>query len=176
MTKTIKENFKSYIFPVILLFVGAYLKPEEHLTSITNFFSNSSNSFLQLFNHQFYLWEILLYLTILFIVFGAIRMFKNQYSKKEKKMRNAIKKYGNEHSVSINGTSDKYVFKFNAVIENEEYFLEKLRAYCNNCNTTPILMSKVYAGNFRCNCGKELDYNLQKDVKSRIITDLENNE
>jgi hypothetical protein len=91
-------------------------------------------------------------------------------------MLKAIKRVPNNFPVIINGTTDKYLFKFKVTVENEEYYFEKIVPYCQNCSTTPLRMTEKYFGGYRCNCGKEVDYQVIKDVKSRIITVLEENE
>lgn len=168
--------FKPYIFPILLLILGAYIKVGDNLKSIGDFFSNSTNSFIKFFSYQFYLWEVILYLVVIFILRRIYKLLFKSKSKKERKMLKAIKKVSENFPVTINGTPDKYLFKFKAVVNNEEYHIEKLTPYCMNCSDSPIRMTEKYPAGNRCNCGKEIDYRIKQDVESRIITVLEENE
>ena len=173
MKKFFDDIFKPYIFPIIILIAGAYLKTGDNLKSVTNFFLDSSNGFIKFFSNQFYLWEVILYAIIIFLFSKSYGLIFKSKSKKEKKMLKAIKKYPSNYNAEINGTSDNFVFKYSISVKNEEYKIENLRPYCSNCTEKPIRMSTFAYGDFKCNCGKEIDYRLCKDVKSRIITDLE---
>lgn len=97
-------------------------------------------------------------------------------SKKEKAMEKAIKKVPKDFPINIVGTAIKFVFKFEAKINGNEYEINNLKPYCLNCSPSALRMTKISYGEYRCNCGKEIDYNIYQDVESRIITVLENNE
>lgn len=56
--KNFSENiFRPYLFPIVLLLIGAYIKTGDNLQIVSIFFSNSSIGFVNFFNYQFYLWE-----------------------------------------------------------------------------------------------------------------------
>ena len=88
-------------------------------------------------------------------------------------MSRSINRHGGEHKAIINGTDDKYVFKYKANIRDEEYHIQNLTPYCCNCTNLPLRMTSVGFGDFKCNCEKEIGYQLCRDVESRIITNLE---
>ena len=166
MKKTNKEIFKSYTFPTILLILGVYLKT-EHLTYTINFFSDRSSSFLQLLNHQFYLWEILLYLTILFIVFAAIRMFKNKYSKK-KKIEDP--KFLNYLSDEFDSKTWKWNYTWNP--STQKYNVINLIPLCDKCNTATILDLEYYDKTATCPRCDYLMYIFKTpDIITAIIID-----
>ncbi|MEN2402597.1 hypothetical protein GKZ90_0022600 [Flavobacterium sp. MC2016-06] len=172
--KTFFEKiFKPYIFPIIILIIGAYLKTGENLNVITDYFLQSSNSFIKFFGRQFYLWEVIFYLIIIFIISKVYKLIFNSKSSMEKKMLKAIKKYPLRYNVTITGTTDEFVFKYSLLVENEKYRINDLRPYCSNCSEKSIRMATFSYGDFKCNCGKYIDYRLCQDIKSRIITDLE---
>lgn len=176
MKKFLDHVFKPYIFPIVILIIGVYLKTGENLKSVTSFFSNSTNSFIKFFSNQFYLWEVILYLLVVFLVLKTYRLIFKKKSKKERAMLHAIKKVPHDFPVTIIGTADKYIFKFDPIVEGDAYQIYNLRPYCLNCSPKPIRMTEVRFGDFRCNCGKEIDFSVCQDVKSRIITVLEENE
>lgn len=176
MKSFIDNIFKPYLFPLLLLIFGAYLKVGDNLKSVGEFFSNSTNSFIKFFSYQFYLWEVIFYLVVIFILRKIFKLIFQSKSKKERQMLKAIKKVPKDFPVKINGTTDEYVFKYKATVENEEYYFESIVPYCQNCSNSSIRMTKKYLGDYRCNCGKEVDYQVIQDVKSRIITVLEENE
>lgn len=173
MKQFFEKIFKPYIFPIIILIIGAYLKTGENLNSITAYFLKSSNGFIRFFSHQFYLWEVILYLIIIFTVSKFYKLIYKSKSSKEKKMLKAIKQYPTSYIAQIKGTSDEFIFKYSLSVENEKYQINDLRPYCSNCTDKSIRMSTFAYSDFKCNCGKEIDYRLCKDIKSRIITDLE---
>ena len=174
MKSFLEKVFKPYIFPLIILIIGAYLKAGENLKSVSSFFSNSSNSFFKFLSRQFFLWEVILYLIVVFLFIRFYKLIFKHKSKKEKRMQKAIKKIPHEHNVSIKQSTDKYLFKFEPKVINEKYFIDNFRPYCQNCSAVPLRMS-IYGGysEFRCNCGRIVGFNLCQDVKSRIITALE---
>ncbi|MBE7649090.1 hypothetical protein J2Q11_00130 [Tenacibaculum finnmarkense genomovar finnmarkense] len=171
----LKEIFKTYIFPIILLLIGAYIKAGENLKSITDYFSNSTSKLLNLLDYQFHLWQIIVFIVLFSILKVAIRKKSINETKREKKMKKSIKKIGDEHLVYINNSTDSFLFKFNAKVKNERYKILDLRPYCKN-NHELILMTELCYGEYKCNCGKEINHNLFKDVESGIITSLEKNE
>ncbi len=173
MKKFLDNVFKPYLFPLIILIIGAYLKAGENLSGVTNFFSESTNSFIKFFSRQFYVWEVILYFLLVFILIRAYRLVFKGKSKKEKSMIRATKRIPHEMKFHINGTNFKFLFKYDPKVIDEEYFIDNLRPYCMNCSPNPLRMTERGYGDFRCNCGKEVDYNLKRDVESRIITALE---
>jgi hypothetical protein len=175
MKKFLDNVFKPYLFPLIVLIIGAYLKAGKNLSGLTNFFSESSNSFIKFFSRQFYVWEVILYFLVVFILIRLYRLIFKRKSNKENKMIKATKRILHEMECHINGT-DKFLFKYDPKVIDEEYFIDNLRPYCMNCSPSPLRMTKRGYGDFRCNCGKKVDYRLKKDVESRIITALEENE
>jgi hypothetical protein len=68
MKPFLNNIFKPYIFPVLLLIFGAYIKLGDNLKTVGEFFLNSKNSFIKFFSYQFFLWEIILYLIVIFIL------------------------------------------------------------------------------------------------------------
>lgn len=176
MKNFIDNVFKPYIFPILLLIFGAYIKVGDNLKSVGEFFSNSTNSFIKFFSYQFYLWEVIFYLVVIFILRRLYKSIFQSRSKKERQMLKAIKRVSTDFPVTISGTPDKYLFKFKAIVKNEEFHIEKLIPYCTNCTEYAIRMTEKYPAGNRCNCGKEIDYRIKQDVESRIITVLEENE
>ncbi|MCR9172897.1 MAG: hypothetical protein NXI10_10410 [bacterium] len=176
MKNFIDNIFKPFIFPLILLILGALLNAGENLSSVTSFFAESSNKFLKFFDHQFYLWEIILYLSAILILSRVIRLIQGSRSSKEKLMLRTLERMPNEKPITINGTNYRFVFKYKARVSNEEYIIDKLHPYCHNCQELPVRMTSVGYGDFRCNCGKEINYDLCRDVESRIVSELEINE
>nr|WP_321230748.1 hypothetical protein [uncultured Psychroserpens sp.] len=173
MKKFLDKIFKPYIFPVIILIIGAYLKIADNLNAVTEYFLESSSNFIKFFSYQFYLWEVILYLIIIFLFSKIYKLVFKSKSKKEKLMLKAIKKYPLNYIATITGTSDKFSFKYSLSVENEVYKITDFRPYCPNCNDKPIRMSTYGYSDFKCNCGKMVDYRLCKDIKSHIVTDLE---
>jgi hypothetical protein len=176
MKKFFDNIFKPYLFPVILLVVGAYIKTAENLDFITKYFSDTSNKFLNFFNHQFYLWELIFYIAIMFFLLRLYRFFFKRQTRRHKLMLKAIKNIGTEKPINITGTTDKFLFKFKPIVEEETYVISELHPYCQNCSNHPIRMTEQGYGDFRCNCGKQIDYRLCRDVESRIISEIEINE
>lgn len=178
MKKFSDNVFKPYIFPIILLIIGAYLKIGDNFKGATEFFAEQSNSILKSFNYQFYVWEILIYLAsaylILFVV-QKIRKGKGE-TRETKRMRNVIKKSPNKMNVENKSTGDKYLFKFKASVEDEEYVLDKLQAYCLNCQDKPIVMdNNRYDGTITCQCNRQLEYEFSRNVRNQIKSELEAN-
>ena len=166
MKKTNKEIFKSYTFPTILLILGVYLKT-EHLTYTINFFSDRSSSFLQLLNHQFYLWEIILYLIILFIVFAAIRMFKNKYSKKKKIEAPKFLSY-----LSDEFDSKTWKWNYNLNPSTQKYNVINPIPLCDKCNTATILDLEFYDKTATCpRCDYRMRIFKTPDIIAAIIRD-----
>ena len=160
------EKFKSFTSKVIFLVLGVYLKT-EHITYIINFFLDRSSGFLQLLNHQFYLWEILLYLTILFIVFAAIRMFKNKYSKK-KKIEDP--KFLNYLSDEFDSKTWKWNYTWNP--STQKYNVINLIPLCDKCNTATILDLEYYDKTATCPRCDYLMYIFKTpDIITAIIID-----
>ncbi|RCW23126.1 hypothetical protein DFO77_1492 [Marinilabilia salmonicolor] len=126
MTNFFDNVFKPYIFPILLLIFGAYIKVGDNLKSIGEFFSNSTNSFINFFSYQFYLWEVILYLVVIFILRRIYKLLFKSNSKKERQMIKAIKRVPTNFPVTISGTPDEYLFKFKAIVNKEEYHIEKL--------------------------------------------------
>lgn len=177
MKKFFDEIFKPYLFPLIMLFIGAYVKAGENLKGITKFFSESTNSFLKIFSRQYYVWEVMLYFLIAVILIRLYRYFFNNKSKKERSMIRATKRIQHEIPIDINGTNDSFLFKFDPKVIGGQYFIDNLRPYCKNCHSKPIRMTeRPYSHSFRCNCGKEVSNDLVRNMKDRIITYLEENE
>lgn len=175
MKKFFDNIFKPYIFPIIILIIGAFIRTSENLKSITIFFKNSTSKFLNIFNTQFYLWEVILYLIIIFILQFIYKIIFNKHTKKERRMLKAIKNSPDFILIDVDGKS-KYKIKFKASVNNEEYEIVNMIAYCNNCREDFLRMTKEYFGDFSCNCGRKLEYKLLRDVESKIITDLEKND
>jgi hypothetical protein len=90
-------------------------------------------------------------------------------------MLRAIKRSPDTSFFDVDG-KHKYKIKFKATVKKEEYEIESMTAYCNNCSSDFIRMTKEYFGDFSCNCGRKLEYKLLRDIESRIITDIEKNE
>ena len=176
MKKFIDNVFKPYLFPMIILIIGAYLKAGENFSGVTKFFSESTNNFIKFFSRQFYVWEVILYFLVVFIIIRLYRFVFKRKSKKEKSMVKSIKRIPHEREFHINGTNNKFLFKFDPKVIDEEYSIDNLRPYCMNCSPIPLRMTEGGYGHFRCNCGKEVEYQLIRDVESRIITALEQNE
>ena len=161
-----KEKFKSLTSDVIFLVLGVYLKT-EHFTYIINFFSDRSSGFLQLLNHQFYLWEILLYLTILFIVFAAIRMFKNKYSKKKKIEDPKFLSY-----LSDEFDSKTWKWNYNWNPSTQTYRVINLIPLCDKCNTATILDLEFYDKTATCpRCDYRMRIFKTPDIIAAIIRD-----
>ena len=91
MKSFIDNIFKPYLFPLLLLIFGAYLKVGDNLKSVGEFFSNSTNSFIKFFSYQFYLWEVIFYLVVIFILRKIFKLIFQSKSKKERQMLKAIK-------------------------------------------------------------------------------------
>lgn len=176
MKKFLDNIFKPYLFPLIILIIGAYLKAGENLSGVTNFFYENTNYFIKFFSRQFYVWEVILYYLVVFILIRLYRFVFKIKSKKEKSMVKATKRIPHEMEFQIIGTNDKFLFKYDPKVIDEEYFIDNLRPYCLNCSPSSLRMTERGYGEFRCNCGKEVDYYLKRDVESRIITVLEQNE
>ncbi|MFY0604801.1 MAG: hypothetical protein JXQ93_12755 [Flavobacteriaceae bacterium] len=176
MKKFLDKIFKPYIFPIILLIAGAFLKTGENLKGVTSFFSDSTNKFIRFFSTELYLWEIILYLIVFFILVGLYKLTFKQKTSKERKMLRAIKRTPKEFPVQVNGSDRKFIFKFEPTIGSKGYYIKNLWPYCLNCTPKPLRMTEFGYGDFRCNCGEEIDFRLSEDVKSRIITVLEENE
>ena len=176
MKKFLDNVFKPYIFPFIILIIGVYLKAGENFSAVTKFFSESTNGFINFFSGQLYVWEIILYLSATFIFLKLYKYIFRRKSKKERKMHKALKRVNHEKEFHITNTTDKFLFKFDPKVIDEEYFIDNLRPYCMNCSQSSLRMTKRGYGDFRCNCGKEVDYQLKRDVESRIINELELNE
>lgn len=87
-------------------------------------------------------------------------------------MLKAIKKSFNFHN-AVFSTGDKFTIKFKLSVLDENYVFDKLIPYCTNCSSSPIMMSKYGYGDYICNCGKSLDYDHIKFIRSRILTDVE---
>ena len=169
--------FKPYLFPVIILFGGAYLKAGENLKTVTEFFSKSSNGFIKFFSSHLFLWEVLIYLLIAYLFIKVGKRIIKPKSKRERKMLRAIRRTPHEYQVTFNGSPDRYLFKFEPIVSDGDYFLDNFRPYCQNCNPSPVRMS-VNGGydEFRCNCGRIIGFTLCQDVRSRITTMIESNE
>lgn len=165
--------FKPYIFPILILIAGAFLRKGENLDSISKYFSKSTNSFLQFFSTQFYLWEVILYMTIIFVLTKVYNLIFKSKTSRERIMLRAIKKAPLTYDIDIRDTTDKFLFKYQLSIDDGEYSVDNLVPYCKNCSPRPVRMSTYSLGDFRCNCGKYVDYGLCKDVKSGIITHIE---
>jgi hypothetical protein len=175
--KRIFDNvFKPYLFPILILFGGAYLKAGENLKIVTDFFSKSSYGFINFFSSQLFLWEVVIYFFIAYLFIKLLKRFFASKSKREGKMLRAIKKSPHEYPISIIDSNDRFIFKFDPVITNNDYFLNNFRAYCHNCSSKGIRMSENGFDQFRCNCGKKVDFMLCQDVRSSVITMLESNE
>lgn len=91
-------------------------------------------------------------------------------------MLRAIKRTPKEFPVQVNGSDRKFIFKFEPTVGNKGYYIKNSWPYCLNCTPKPLRMTEFGYGDFRCNCGEEIDFKLSEDVKSRIITVLEENE
>ena len=175
MKKFFDNIFKPYIFPIIILILGAFIKTSQNLNDVTLFFKNSTSKFLNFFNSQFYLWEVIFYLIIIYIFRFLFKLIFRKHNKKERQMLKAIAKSPDFTLIDVDN-KHKYKIKFKAIVKNEEYEIENMVAYCNNCSGDFIRMTKKYFGDFTCNCGRTLTYKIQQDVESRIITDIEKNE
>lgn len=175
MKKKFNEYFKNYIFPILLLIIGAYIELAENFQSITNFFKESSSKFLKFFDISFYLWEIILYLIVFIVIKLIYNKIFNSQSKETKRKLNAIKKSPDFINISVDNRH-KFKLKYKATVENEDYVISNIKAYCNNCTDDVILMRNTYFQDYECNCGTKLAWKTVQDVKSRIITDIEKNE
>lgn len=176
MKKFLDNVFKPYIFPLILLIIGAYLKIGDNFKGATEFFSTQSELIAETFNYQFYVWEILIYLAtayfILFIV-RKIRAGKGQ-SKETKKMLNVIKNSPKKMHVVNEYNGDKYLYKYKANVDEEEYIFDKFQAFCLNCRDKPIVMEdNMYDGSFTCQCNRRLEYEFNRNVKNQIKSEFE---
>lgn len=176
MKNFLDDVFKPYLYPLIILIIGVYLKVGENLSSVTNFFSESTNGFINFFSKQFYIWEVILCFLVGFIILKLYKYFFKRKSKRERIMTKAINRIDHEREFHIINTTDKFLFKFEPKVINEKYFIDDLRPYCINCSQSSLRMTKRGYGDFRCNCGKEVGYQLKRDVETRIINDLEKNE
>jgi hypothetical protein len=176
MKKFFDNFFKPYLFPILLLVIGAYIKTAENLSFITKFFSENSSKFLNLFSYQFYLWELILYLVGMFVLLRIYKYFFKRQTRRQRVMLKALKGISTEKPINIIGTADKFIFKFRPTVEDENYAINDLYPYCQNCTNHPIRMTEFGYGDFRCNCGKQVDYRLCRDVESRIISEIEFNE
>lgn len=174
MKKFFDNIFKPYIFPIIILIIGAFLKTADNLKSVTLFFKDSTSKFLNFFNSQFYLWEVILYLIVIYIIRFIYNFFFNKISKKERIMLKAIKKSPDFTLIQVDN-HHKFKVKFKASVKDENYKIV-MTPYCNNCSNDFIRMTEGYLADFTCNCGSKLEYKVLRDVESRIITDLEKNE
>ena len=175
MEKFLDKVFKPYIFPIILLIAGAFLKASENLKGVSSFFSESTNNFIKFFSTELYLWEMILYILLFFILAGAYKMIFKRKTAKERAMLKAVKKIPADFPVNINGSHQKFIFRHNIIV-GKEYYIKNLRPYCLNCTEKPLRMTEIGYGDYRCNCGEEVGYRLSEDVKSRILTVLEENE
>ncbi len=88
-------------------------------------------------------------------------------------MNKAIREMPKEFTAQIQGTNDTYLFKFELEVNNKNYEVKNLRPYCQNCGNGNLRMVDKYYGDYRCNCGREVDFRLWEDVKTRIISELE---
>ena len=161
-----KEKFKSLTSDVIFLVLGVYLKT-EHFTYIINFFSDRSSGFLQLLNHQFYLWEILLYIIILFIIFGIKKAFTNKYSKKEKIEDPKFLSY-----LSDEFDSKTWKWNYNLNPSTQKYNVINPIPLCDKCNTATILDLEFYDKTATCpRCDYRMRIFKTPDIIAAIIRD-----
>ncbi|MDO6473727.1 hypothetical protein [Maribacter sp. 1_MG-2023] len=175
MKSFLDKIFKPYIFPIIIVVIGAYLKIGQNFNSVVEFFSDTSSSFLNSFNYQFYVWEILLYLISSYIVLYIIKLIRNGkgHSKETKKLLKLIRNSPNKINITETGSDNKYFFSFKADVKDEEIKIEKLQAYCLNCRDEKLKMAEKYYGGFECNCGRNFDYNFSRDIRNLIISKIE---
>lgn len=178
MKKFLDNIFKPYIFPILLLVVGAYLKIGDNFKGVTDFFAEQSSSILKSFNYQFYVWEILIYLASAYFILFLIRKIRKGKgeSKETKRMQKVIRNSPNKMNVVNQITGDKYLFKFKANVVDEEYTLDKLQAFCLNCQDKPIVMdNNRYDGILSCQCNRKLEYEFSRNVRNQIKSELEAN-
>ncbi|WP_080779565.1 hypothetical protein [Chryseobacterium phocaeense] len=175
MKKFLDEVFKPYFFATFLIILAAYLKIDENIKSLTNWFSDNTNSFINFFSRQLSLWQIIICFGIAYLISRIYKSFASKNSKQERKMLKAIKVFPKYHEANFD-TGDRFLIKFKLSVLDEEYIFDKLTPYCSNCNPSPIMMSKYGYGDFICSCGRNLNYEHLKHIKSRILTEVEKRE
>jgi hypothetical protein len=174
MKKFFNNIFKPLIFPIITLFIGAYINTGENLEKISSFFLDSSNRLIGFFSNQLYLWEIILYLIIIYALIRAYRLIFQTKSKKEKRMIQATKEISHEHTAVMGENAERYKFRFEPKVINERYVIQNMRVYCINCSETPLKMSRHAVLYYKCgSCERQIHEQLLTDVKNRIISNLE---
>ncbi|WP_185290288.1 hypothetical protein [Chryseobacterium lactis] len=172
MKKFFDEVFKPYVFATFLIILAAFLKIDKNINGLTEWFSQSTNSFINFFSRQLFLWQIILCFGIAYLISCLYKIFVTSTTKEERKMLRAIKKSSNYHNAEFDN-GDNYQIRFKLSVKDEEYVFDKFAPYCKNCSHSPILMSSYALGDFTCNCGRYLKYEHTKHIKSRIITEVE---
>ncbi len=176
MKKFFDNVFKPYVFPILLLFIGVFIKELLNLTVINNFFKNSSFTFLKFLNTQLSLWVvILMYIAILFLTKVINSKFK-RLSKIEKLKKKAITQ--SPSFIDFGGNNNKVIGRvhYSATVSNNDYNITIDKCYCKQCSGGFLRMKKDYDGEYECICGNTLDYNKLNGVKAIIITKLEQKE
>lgn len=171
MKKFFDEFFKPYLFAAFLIVLGSYLKVDKYLNALTSIFSDSTNSFINFFSKEISLWQIIIYFVFAYVVSRIYKILVLPTSKEERRMYRAIRKYPTTYNVTVG--NDKYESRYKITVVDGEYFFDKFVLYCENCSEEPIRMSKYALTEFRCNCGRQINHNLTRDIKSRILTEVE---
>ncbi|WP_315056822.1 hypothetical protein [Chryseobacterium indoltheticum] len=175
MKKFLDDGFKPYLFPILLAFLAVYFREALDFEPITRFFGDSSSKIANFFNAQLYLWQIILYGVIIYIIVKIYSLIFRSNSKEERKKFRAIRKAPKEHKADFdNGKT--YFFKYKLYVDAGDYHFESFTPYCLNCNQEPLRMSRYAYSDYKCNCGSYLGHAHIKDVKSRILTFVEDYE
>jgi len=171
--KDIKENWLSkFVFPVFIGFLTVYFREALDFKVITHYLGNSSSKFINFFNSQLYLWQIILYGTVIYFFAKLYSILFISRSKQERRKLNAIKSYPPLFKVKT-ADSENYHVKFKLSVKDDDYFFEDFKPYCENCQEQPMRMTTYAFTDFRCSCGRQLNHTIIRDIKSFILTEVE---
>ncbi|MFP3598646.1 hypothetical protein [Chryseobacterium sp. SIMBA_029] len=171
--KDIKENWLSkFVFPVFIGFLTVYFREALDFKVITEFLGNNSSKFANFFNSQLYLWQIILYGSLIYFLAKLYSKIFNSRSKEERRKANAIKSYPPVFKVKT-VDNENYHIKFKLNVRDEDYVFDKFIPYCENCQSEPMRMTRYNLTEFRCSCRRQLDHTIVRDIKSHIKTEVE---
>ena len=173
MKKFNEEFLRPFLFPIFLAFLTVFFREAVDFKPIIEFFGGSSNKAISFFNTQLYLWQIILFTLIIYLLTKIYSLIFKSKSKDERIKLKAINRAPKDHIANFNNGYSFYI-KYKLSVQDKDYHFDSFIPYCNTNHDAPVRMSTYALGDYKCNCQIVLEYSQIKDIKSRIITTVEN--